>query len=794
MVSEAGHPTLGCMRRYVCFEEIVLLNVSTLQKAEADPQQRQLLKKLHKVAAENASPDGATGTVETTYASVNAGVGGRLYAKGPSLQSASPRNRSIISVPAWEFGMLNAHPALLRNVCNDKGVPCPVVDDCVANLDAWVASGASEAEVTAAILGAEQLHPEVHAKVARLREEMKEIAAALAPSYAALQRAVDAPANLVPYILQQQEARVMADVLTRLDREFPSLRVQAYMFDSFLVRRSDEVDPENVLGAINSWAATHGVTFRRKPFECPSDFVLAPEQQIRGGESDVDALRAVCFRFPDCVKMNGPKKMAFDASTGLWTEDVFGAFGKLLITAHAGNNYGRSVHAMESVWRLVVTLPDDSAFFQTARRNAKGKLLFRNGIWDKRTNTRLEFTPSVWFAHAVPHGLPAAEPDNVSQVDAFHFTQPYPEPGVADWRRQVMTRAVFGLGGDTMTFECGRGSNGKSKRALAYQEAFGNKIAASLDGKHMIVDKFNNSSGASPQLMELKDARLVFVNDPPKDAVVDMSLLKKLTGGDPIKARGLYKGLEEFITLAMMQFNVNSMPQFSECEESFMKRRFFHLESVTRYDKEVLEDDPESHVYRADDAHVERMIQSTDALIWILIREPLRDVPVPESVKVTTGDTLASYDPLKASFDATFEKCSDGKAATSELVKALGVTAKEVAARLYTWGFGRPKTMRIPGHDGTVNGYSGLRKRQRDESGDAADDAADCHRDGEAPSDVAQPQRQVQPAPVGPGGSGASEPDVHHAEAPGGGENGEDTTPSSAPVPKTLGRLRRRTA
>jgi hypothetical protein len=299
-------------------------------------------------------------------------------------------------------------------------------------------------------------------------------------------------------------------------------------------------------------------------FECPTDFEPAPEQQLKAAESDVDALRALLFKFPDYVKMNGPTRMVFDESNGLWRADSFGAFATLLMKVHPDNDYGQSASQMENVWKLVVTLPDDSEFFMEARRLAKGKLLFRDGIWDKPANTRRGFTHSILFAHAVPHDIPTSEPPNKDKVDRFHFAQPYPEPGVADWCRQQLARAVFGLGGDTMTFEIGGGANGKSERARAVQTALGNKIAASLDGKHLTVDKYNNGAGASLQLMEFKDARLLYVNDSGKNALIDVLLLKMITGGDPIQARGLYKPLEEFTSLAKIHFNVNIQPKFSE--------------------------------------------------------------------------------------------------------------------------------------------------------------------------------------------------------------------------------------
>jgi hypothetical protein len=722
------------MLDFECFEEVNVIHLATLVKTETQPGQRELLAGFLKLALKNRiSGAHTTSHVKVKYKCKNKDVGGRLYAQGPSLAKVSKRSRAIISVPAWDFDLVNVYPVLLRNLCGKRDIPCPVIKEYVANRDAWLnGTGIDKTDVIASLFGCEATTKSK--KLAALRAELKVITANLTPLYPTLQKAV---ANLKPdagesklertlmsYILQREEMDVISTVITRMTKEFPTLEMQAYIYDGFMVRKKDGVDPNHVLDQINTWVEELNVTFALKPFECPSDFVTLPKEIVQGADTDVGALRAMCHQFPHYLKMNGDKKFVFQRSTGLWTE-AFGAFCNLLMDVHSDNTYGQSVSSMESIWRLMPTLADESAFFMAARRRAKGKLLFRDGIWDKQEQKRLEFTHEIYFAHAVPHDIPVTEPENVELVKAFHFTQPYPEPGVAEWRLQLMTRAVFGMGSDTMTMESGKGCNGKTHRALGFQEALGPKLACALDGKHVTVDKFNNGGGASPQLMELKDARIVFINDPPKGTIVDMALLKKLTGGDPIKARGLYKGLEEFTSLAMVHFNVNLIPNFSECEETSMRRRFHHLESNTQYLDTIDQDKPLEQIYKANKPHVGKMVASTDALLWLLINEPIRDVPVPETVKSASKETLAATDELKCAFDESYERDIAGRVASDELAKALKINPRDLAMRMKAWGYDKPKTMRIQGRIGTVNGYEGLRRKRQREDIDGTDEATE---------------------------------------------------------------------
>lgn len=723
------------MGSFECFEAVRLRNLDTLARTETDPGQRELLNKLLKVARLNLDPTGEVGYIKVTYVSKGKSVGGRLYAKGPSLQYVSKRNRAIISVPAWDYDMVNAYPTLLRNLCDQKGIPCSSLKDYIGHRDLWLTT-ATKQDIIASIFGCQASTED--GRVQGLRAEIKDVTDQLTPLYPDLKKAVEKlkpglkdgkyDRTLMSYILQGEEMRVMADVLDLMAKTFPELDIQAYIYDGFMVRQSDGVDPEYVLGKINSWVEKYKVEFCIKPFECPDDFEPAPEQELKAAESDVDALRALLFKCPDYVKMNGPTKMVYNESNGLWRTDSFGAFANLLMKVHPDNAYGQSASQMENVWKLVVTLPDECEFFMEARRLAKGKLLFRDGIFDKLTDTMRGFTHTILFAHAVPHDIPTSEPANTDAVDYFHFVQPYPEPGVAEWSRQQLTRAVFGLGGDTMTFEIGPGANGKSERARAFQTALGNKIAASLDGKHLTVDKYNNSAGASPQLMELKDARLVYINDPGKNTLIDISLLKKITGGDPIKARGLYKPLEEFTTLAKIHFNVNIKPKFSEWEASYMDRRVHCLTSETRF-LVVDEDDPAQQIYKVNPAHVAEMVAATDALLWILINEPYRDVPVPASVERDTKEMVAGCDEFKTILDAHYEASTGGRVASNELMSLLSLSSRDLANRMTAWGYGKPKTMRIPGKVAAQNGYQGLRpKRPREEDG--GEGLADSDEDG----------------------------------------------------------------
>jgi hypothetical protein len=443
-----------------------------------------------------------------------------------------------------------------------------------------------------------------------------------------------------------------------------------------------------------------------QPFEI-TETLEAPEEEL----TPKVALRIVGEKFPGYLRMCGNNKMVYEKTTGMWMVNHYGAFLRLVWEAFKGvpdTAYDGGQKCVAELWSIVPSLMDDQEYFNKAGVKTVGKLLFKNGIWDKLTEKRLEFSPEYFFVHSVPFAIPETKPENVDIVDKFYFTQPYPEPGVADWLRHDMMLAIFGLGNNTLTIETGTGRNGKSKRADGFTRAFGTYVGT-MAGDHIAASTHTNAGGANPQLMPLKDKRLLYVSEPRKGMLVDMSIIKKITGNDPISGRPLYGQVETFTSLARIHFTTNNVPKFSECEASFMERRMRQLDSNTRYIEGAAED-MENQIYPADDDLARKVIDSSEALIWIMIKQPyIRNMSVPETIKLSSRETIEEQDDLKKLFFNNFEKDPNGKVFSKDIMEVLNVNSKFLAGRMIEWGFQKPKVIRV-GND-TASGYSGISKR-----------------------------------------------------------------------------------
>jgi len=202
----------------------------------------------------------------------------------------------------------------------------------------------------------------------------------------------------------------------------------------------------------------------------------------------------------------------------------------------------------------------DDAWFSPPRYEA----VIYNGILDFRTGNVRDCTPDEFFTKAsrIEHEydpeascpgireflesiVDGGDVDTLIHIAAHSLLNAYP------------TRKAFMLVGD--------GSNGKSV-FLRLLEAF---LEGELVEEDEQKDKVSNVELADiaadeHAAAELYGKRLNIGSDISSQALTDLNIFKKATGGDPIRARRLYENSFTFKNKASMVFAVNEVPQFDE--------------------------------------------------------------------------------------------------------------------------------------------------------------------------------------------------------------------------------------
>ncbi len=101
-------------------------------------------------------------------------------------------------------------------------------------------------------------------------------------------------------------------------------------------------------------------------------------------------------------------------------------------------------------------------------------------------------------------------------------------------------------------------SNGKSKILELYQKAFG-EYCCTLPIA-LLTQKRGSSSGASPELARARSKRFACLQEPGENERLNIGLMKEMTGGDKLYARGLYREGMEFKPQFKMILTCNHLP------------------------------------------------------------------------------------------------------------------------------------------------------------------------------------------------------------------------------------------
>jgi P4 family phage/plasmid primase-like protien len=196
------------------------------------------------------------------------------------------------------------------------------------------------------------------------------------------------------------------------------------------------------------------------------------------------------------------------------------------------------------------TLFFDADFIEKA--DSKTTLLcFTNGVWDfsEGVNT---FRPGVPQDYLTKCTHVAYIPENeryapmVSEIQTF-FHQLFPTEGLHRYMWDHLASCLVG-GNENQTFNIylGSGSNGKSKLTALMAHCFGDyKGTVPIT---LVTQKRGDIGGTSSEIVQLKGIRYAVMQEPTKNScTLNEGVMKEITGGDPITARGLYKDSETFI-------------------------------------------------------------------------------------------------------------------------------------------------------------------------------------------------------------------------------------------------------
>jgi P4 family phage/plasmid primase-like protien len=186
---------------------------------------------------------------------------------------------------------------------------------------------------------------------------------------------------------------------------------------------------------------------------------------------------------------------------------------------------------------------------------------FENGVYDMRMHEFRDGLPDdyISFSTNIDYTRHDTKSQEVADIHNF-FEKVFMNPDVRRYMWDILSMALDGGIRIERFFVCtGSGSNGKSRIYDLFQKAIGDYYC--ILPVSLITQKRAASNAAQSELERTKGRRFAVMQEPGENEKINIGLMKELTGGDRILARGLFKEPIEFRPQFKMVLTCNELPE-----------------------------------------------------------------------------------------------------------------------------------------------------------------------------------------------------------------------------------------
>jgi P4 family phage/plasmid primase-like protien len=202
-----------------------------------------------------------------------------------------------------------------------------------------------------------------------------------------------------------------------------------------------------------------------------------------------------------------------------------------------------------NIMREAAELFYDGEFFRNMDTN-KHLLCFNNGVIDFKNKTFRNGYPEDYITKTTKINYIPFDSNNLEIIEAkdkiLDFMEKlFPIPDLNRYMWDHLASCLIGSNkNQTFNVYHGSGSNGKSILADLMAVTLGEyKGTVPIT---LVTEKRGLIGGTSDEVLKLKGVRYAVMQEPSKNVKLNEGIMKELTGGDPIQARGLYAESEIF--------------------------------------------------------------------------------------------------------------------------------------------------------------------------------------------------------------------------------------------------------
>jgi len=214
-----------------------------------------------------------------------------------------------------------------------------------------------------------------------------------------------------------------------------------------------------------------------------------------------------------------------------------------------------------------------------------------------------------------------------------------PDPTVREFVQIFSGLGLLGRTVQKLVFHYGSGANGKSVFLETLMRVLG-PLAVGLPAESITGQGDRNAGGASPDLARLYGARALRVLELPQDKPLHEDLVKKLTGGEKIPVRTLFKGYFEFTPIFTCHMSGNGYPRIDGTDNGIWRRM-----AVVHWPKTI----PKERQREFEDVLAEFAPEYPGILNWLIdgaLRFIESGLPIVASVEEATKEYRSEMDPI----------------------------------------------------------------------------------------------------------------------------------------------------
>ena len=286
---------------------------------------------------------------------------------------------------------------------------------------------------------------------------------------------------------------------------------------------------------------------------------------------------------------------------------------------------------------------------------------FTNMVLDLKTHIFREYEKNDYISMTTRYDWVEPTQDELSLfLELLYKIKPHEEE--RNFYLKILSTCMEGKCLERFVVCNGGGGNGKGLLHDILLLALGDY--GMLGNNALLFEKAK--TGSNPEKANIHKKRCVIMREPPEKEKIENSIMKELTGGGKISARGHHETCSQILLNLTLLLECNKRPKFAEEPTTADIRRLIDEQFVATFtmDKELM--DEENHIYLANSEYKEIEFQEKYkcAFIKILIEshkdyDP-RDLKIPKSVQERSKQYLEMscvlLDWFKQNYELTKEK------------------------------------------------------------------------------------------------------------------------------------------